>query len=338
MGIAGFTCLFFLGSLLAIIFGFVARSEIKKSGGMKRGSGMATAGIVLGFALLAILVLLAAVFIPISYVGVGPNRTVTKNVDSGAVSSVSASLAMDKGDLTVRGGAPRLMQGSFTYNASRWRPIVTYYTGGAGQPGAAGPTGVLRVRQGEAEWWRFWQWLRGKNRWDISFGGTVPIDMLVDQDWGSSDFDMLGVPLATFRVDSSAGDLTARLPGRMDLLREVSLDESAGRLMLAMVGEYPSMQRLTVRNSAGGLTVDLRGKWGRDLAGTIQNSAGAIRVKLPRDVGVYVTAEVSAGRIEAPRLQSMRDGVYVNQSYGKTPVTLRLDVRNSAGSVILDLD
>jgi hypothetical protein len=37
------------GTLLAIIFGFVARSRIKNSGGLRTGNGLATAGIVLGF-------------------------------------------------------------------------------------------------------------------------------------------------------------------------------------------------------------------------------------------------------------------------------------------------
>jgi hypothetical protein len=51
------------GSLLAIIFGFVSRGRIKRSGGLKSGSGMATAGIVLGFVwltLIGTLVVLAA--------------------------------------------------------------------------------------------------------------------------------------------------------------------------------------------------------------------------------------------------------------------------------------
>ena len=37
------------GSLLAIVFGFVGRSQIARSGGAVRGRGLATAGIVLGF-------------------------------------------------------------------------------------------------------------------------------------------------------------------------------------------------------------------------------------------------------------------------------------------------
>jgi hypothetical protein len=42
-----------IGSVLAIIFGFVARDQIKRSQGREGGEGMATAGIVLGFVAVA---------------------------------------------------------------------------------------------------------------------------------------------------------------------------------------------------------------------------------------------------------------------------------------------
>jgi Domain of unknown function (DUF4190)/zinc-ribbon domain len=42
-----------VGSVLAIVFGFVARGQIKQSQGRQTGSGMATAGIILGFVAVA---------------------------------------------------------------------------------------------------------------------------------------------------------------------------------------------------------------------------------------------------------------------------------------------
>ena len=36
-------------SILAIVFGFIARNQIEQSGGTQQGSGMALAGIILGF-------------------------------------------------------------------------------------------------------------------------------------------------------------------------------------------------------------------------------------------------------------------------------------------------
>jgi hypothetical protein len=68
-GIAGFTVLPFLGSIVAIICGHMAKSEIKKSAGMVGGNGMATAGLIMGYlgialgvCLLCVLVVLPLVF------------------------------------------------------------------------------------------------------------------------------------------------------------------------------------------------------------------------------------------------------------------------------------
>lgn len=57
--VLGIICLYWVGSVLAIIFGFIARKQIRDSG--DQGRAMATAGIVLGFSwfvLLGVLVLL----------------------------------------------------------------------------------------------------------------------------------------------------------------------------------------------------------------------------------------------------------------------------------------
>jgi len=43
-----------VGSVLAVIFGFIARDQIKRSQGREHGSGMATAGIVIGFVAIAL--------------------------------------------------------------------------------------------------------------------------------------------------------------------------------------------------------------------------------------------------------------------------------------------
>ena len=49
MGIAGWTLFPFLGSILAIIFGYAARREIRRQPGRLTGDGMAVAGLVLGW-------------------------------------------------------------------------------------------------------------------------------------------------------------------------------------------------------------------------------------------------------------------------------------------------
>jgi Domain of unknown function (DUF4190) len=55
--VLGIVWVFGIGSILAVIFGFVGRKQIRESGGRQSGGGMAIAGIVLGFVGIASLVL-----------------------------------------------------------------------------------------------------------------------------------------------------------------------------------------------------------------------------------------------------------------------------------------
>ena len=54
--------LFVLSSIAAIVLGFMARSEIAKSGGRLQGAGMALAGIILGSVMVALFLLIMVLF------------------------------------------------------------------------------------------------------------------------------------------------------------------------------------------------------------------------------------------------------------------------------------
>lgn len=47
--VLGILWLYWIGSILALVFGYVAKKQIAQSGGTQSGAGMATAGIVLGW-------------------------------------------------------------------------------------------------------------------------------------------------------------------------------------------------------------------------------------------------------------------------------------------------
>jgi Domain of unknown function (DUF4190) len=55
--VLGIVWVFGIGSILAVIFGFIGRKQIRGSGGRQSGGGMAIAGIVLGFVGVAGLIL-----------------------------------------------------------------------------------------------------------------------------------------------------------------------------------------------------------------------------------------------------------------------------------------
>jgi hypothetical protein len=53
----GILWLFWIGSVLALIFGYIAKSQIDRAGGRQSGRGLAIAGIVLGWVGIGLLVL-----------------------------------------------------------------------------------------------------------------------------------------------------------------------------------------------------------------------------------------------------------------------------------------
>jgi hypothetical protein len=55
--VLGIVWVFGVGAILAVIFGFVARKQIRESGGRQAGGSMAMAGIILGFVGIAGLIL-----------------------------------------------------------------------------------------------------------------------------------------------------------------------------------------------------------------------------------------------------------------------------------------
>ncbi len=71
LAIASLVCsllwMFGLGGVLAIIFGFVARSQIKRSGDGQRGKGLALAGIIIGFAGVLATALVIAVAVAVDH-------------------------------------------------------------------------------------------------------------------------------------------------------------------------------------------------------------------------------------------------------------------------------
>lgn len=60
--VLGILWLYWIGSILALIFGMVAKSQIDSSGGTQDGRGMAIAGIVLGWVGVGILLLFLVFF------------------------------------------------------------------------------------------------------------------------------------------------------------------------------------------------------------------------------------------------------------------------------------
>jgi hypothetical protein len=115
---------------------------------------------------------------------------------------------------------------------------------------------------------------------------------------------------------------------------EMTVDLGAGRASLTLGGL--ALTRLELNMGAGETTVDLTGNWKKDLSAQIHGGVGKATVLLPRDVGVRVVAHGGLGSINAGSFEK-QDGAYVNDLYGKSPVSLRVEVEGGIGEINLQL-
>jgi hypothetical protein len=113
---------------------------------------------------------------------------------------------------------------------------------------------------------------------------------------------------------------------------ELKIEIGAGRGDLRL-GDLP-LTKLDLQMGAGSVTADLRGNWQHDLDAHIQGGVGNATIRLPKDIGVEVHAEGGIGSVNAHGLSKDGDH-YVNDAYGKSPVTLKVHVEGGVGSIDL---
>jgi hypothetical protein len=157
-------------------------------------------------------------------------------------------------------------------------------------------------------------------------------------------------PEVEYHVSAGQGRLTIRQPGSAHgrgsghntwdlhlsnkVPLELKVDQGAGRARLTLGGL--SLSRLDVDIGAGETIVDLSGDWKNDLTANIAGGVGKATVRLPSDVGVRASARGGIGAINVHGLKKDGDA-YVNEAYGKSPITVKVQVEGGVGEINLEL-
>ncbi|HEV2287452.1 MAG TPA: toast rack family protein [Candidatus Acidoferrales bacterium] len=115
---------------------------------------------------------------------------------------------------------------------------------------------------------------------------------------------------------------------------DLTIEMGAGDSNLNFSGMI--LRSLDVKMGAGESRIDFTGNWKQNLNATLQAGVGEAHLKLPREVGVRVSVQGGLGEVDAPDFK--RDGSdYVNDAYGKSPVTLDIRIAGGIGEVHLEL-
>ena len=132
----------------------------------------------------------------------GPARTETQSVDLDSSEFARVELKMGAGELNVRGGSPKLMDGEFTYTRPAMRPEIRYDTSSfRGRLTIEEPSGVHHTSH-------------GKYSWDLRLNDEKPLDLEVHFGAGEGRLDLGSLNLRSVDVHMGVGALRLDLRGK----------------------------------------------------------------------------------------------------------------------------
>jgi hypothetical protein len=115
---------------------------------------------------------------------------------------------------------------------------------------------------------------------------------------------------------------------------EIQMGAGEGHLNFQRI----DLSRLRVEAGVGNFIVDLTGERKRNLTADIQGGVGNATIHLPNNVGVQVHASGGIGNIDRRGNWRTEGDGYVNDAYGKSPVTIRLNAEGGVGNITLILE
>lgn len=206
----------------------------------------------------------------------GPSRTLQQKVNFSndqIVRALRAEINMGAGEITVTSGDAGAFIGDFEIGALARSPEVTY--------SASYGEGVLLVRQSSADE------SASTDRWALSFGGDVPLDLDLTLGAGRARLELQDLPLSGVRIAAGAGEVYADLSGPRDGDFYADIKGGIGHLTVVLPAQV-------------GVVVDARGG-----IGSIQAPAFAQRGTIytndrygTSDVTIHVSVDAGIGVIE----------------------------------------
>ena len=154
---------------------------------------------------------------------VGPEEHETRAIERDNAELVRVNLKMGAGDLNVRGGAKKLMEGAFVYNLPSWQPKIRYNN--------TGVRGDLTIEQGRTGHTHHGN---AKYRWDIALNDEVPLDLNVDFGAGNAHLDLGSLSLRSVRLDMGVGEMRMDLRGQPARDYTVTVNGGVGEATLLL--------------------------------------------------------------------------------------------------------
>lgn len=131
-------------------------------------------------------------------VATGETRNETVSFDLDDSKSAQVQIRMGSGELHVKSGTPKLMEGTFTYNVAEWKPVVDRRPGelSLSQPGSSGSSFGNTV-----------------NNWELTLNRELPMEVRADLGAGEANLELGQMTLSRVELNIGAGEMNVDLRG-----------------------------------------------------------------------------------------------------------------------------
>jgi hypothetical protein len=202
----------------------------------------------------------------------GPLQEEPVSVDLGNTERANLELDMGAGEMNVRGGASKLLEGRFEYNVPAWKPEL--------HTSDIGSHATITIRQPE------YAHLGGSRRyiWDLQLNNRVLLDLALRCGAGKAQLDLGDLDLRSVDVQMGTGQVDLDLRGKPSRDYDVNISGGVGQATVHLPQDVGVMAE--AHGGIGSITVtglQKRGdRWQNDLYDTAKVN---VRLKVEGGIG-----------------------------------------------------
>lgn len=202
----------------------------------------------------------------------GPLRTDPIAIDLGHADHANVELDMGAGEMNLRSGSDKLIQGRVEYNIPDWKPKVDSSTEGS--------YATVRIRQPEHGH------LGGNKRylWDFALNDKVLLDLTLNCGAGQARLDLGDLDLRSVTVHMGAGQVDLNLRGHPTRDYDVNISGGVGQATIRLPDDVGV--RAEAHGGIGSIDVSGLEKRGDHYENSLYDNAKAnIRLRVEGGIG-----------------------------------------------------
>jgi hypothetical protein len=241
----------------------------------------------------------------------------------GNETSLDADVRLDIGSVEISGETgTKLYAIDLEYDKAGYQPEINYDQSGT-------RAGRLSLRLESSRKMRS---QRHTNRLRLNLTNSMPLRLQVNNGVGESRFSLTGLRLTHLDLEAGVGGAKiSSYEPNLAVCDEIRLRNGVGALDAVGLGNL-NFRRLDFEGGVGGANLDFSGAWKQDAEVRIQVGLGGVTARIPRGIGVRVSAEkhfLSGLQLDGFRREGGED--YYSENYDRAKVHITVVVQTGIG-------